>query len=83
MIIFTAVECVQHFGYSADWGGNNIQTTLISSSKVWRQRRYCKASSSTYGTKAFDVCYLSRPTGKLWPKFGKTLVEGYPYIESG
>jgi len=41
-----------------------------------------KHLSNTYGTKAFNVCYLSKPTGRRWPRFGKTIVEGYPYIES-
>ena len=38
--------------------------------------------AKTYGQRAFDVCYLSKPTGKRWPRFGNVLVEGYPYIES-
>ena len=37
--------------------------------------------SKTYGTRAVDVCELSEPTGKAWPRFGKLLVDGYPYIE--
>jgi glycerol-3-phosphate dehydrogenase len=28
------------------------------------------------------VCYLSKPTGKVWPRFGQVLVDGYPYIEA-
>lgn len=35
----------------------------------------------TYGAAAFAVCEMSRPSGKRWPRFGKTLVEGYPFIE--
>ena len=36
----------------------------------------------TYGTHAFDVCYLSKPTGKAWPRFGQVLVDGYPFVEA-
>lgn len=36
----------------------------------------------TYGTHAWDVCERTRPTGLRWPRFGKLLVDGYPYIES-
>jgi len=35
----------------------------------------------TYGAAAFAVCELSKPTGKRWPRFGRVLVEGYPFIE--
>ena len=41
-----------------------------------------KHLARTYGTHAFDVCYLSQPTGKTWPRFGQVLVEGYPFIEA-
>jgi glycerol-3-phosphate dehydrogenase len=41
-----------------------------------------KHLARTYGTHSFDVCYLSQPTGKTWPRFGQVLVEGYPYIEA-
>ena len=37
---------------------------------------------NAYGMRAFDVCEHSKPTGKRWPKFGKVLVDGYPYIEA-
>ena len=30
---------------------------------------------------AFDVCKLTRPTGKKWPRFGSILIEGFPYLE--
>lgn len=37
----------------------------------------------TYGTQAFAVCELSKPTGSTGlHRFGKVLVEGYPFIES-
>ena len=37
---------------------------------------------SAYGMRASDVCELSKPTGKRWPRFGVPLVEGYPFIEA-
>ena len=37
----------------------------------------------TYGTRAFNVCKLSKlNTDKIWPRFGQPLVSGYPYIEA-
>jgi glycerol-3-phosphate dehydrogenase len=36
----------------------------------------------TYGARAHEVCRLTRPTPKLWPRFGVPLVEGYPYLEN-
>lgn len=36
---------------------------------------------NTYGANAFAVCELSKPSGKNWPRFGKSIVEGFPYIE--
>jgi len=36
----------------------------------------------TYGSCAFAVCEMSKPTGKRWPRFGKRLVDGYPFIEA-
>lgn len=38
--------------------------------------------AKTYGTRALDVCEETKPTGKRWPKFGRYIAEGYPYIES-
>jgi len=40
-----------------------------------------KHLAHTYGSAAFAVCELSKPTGKRWPRFGRVLVEGYPYLE--
>jgi len=37
--------------------------------------------AKTYGVNAFDVCKMTEPTGKRWPRFGNTLVEGFPYVE--
>jgi glycerol-3-phosphate dehydrogenase len=36
----------------------------------------------TYGARAWEVCELTLPTDKRWPKFGNTLVEGFPYIDA-
>jgi glycerol-3-phosphate dehydrogenase len=36
----------------------------------------------TYGARAWEVCELTLPTEKRWPKFGNALVEGYPYIDA-
>eukprot|EP00316_Scyphosphaera_apsteinii_P011598 CAMPEP_0119316294 /NCGR_PEP_ID=MMETSP1333-20130426/39315_1 /TAXON_ID=418940 /ORGANISM="Scyphosphaera apsteinii, Strain RCC1455" /LENGTH=743 /DNA_ID=CAMNT_0007321899 /DNA_START=37 /DNA_END=2268 /DNA_ORIENTATION=+ len=36
----------------------------------------------TYGTGAFAVCEMARPTGKRWPRFGRIVAEGHPYIEA-
>lgn len=36
----------------------------------------------SYGTRAWEVCELSQPTGHKWPKFGKQLVYDYPYIDA-
>jgi glycerol-3-phosphate dehydrogenase len=30
---------------------------------------------------AFDVCAMAEPTNKKWPRFGNTLIEGYPFLE--
>ena len=38
--------------------------------------------ANTYGGRAWDVCALAEPTGERWPKFGKLLVDGYPYLEA-
>ena len=39
--------------------------------------------SATYGTRAFDVCELSKASGqKVWPKFGVPLHPCFPYIEA-
>ena len=66
------------------WGGKgyskNVAIKLVQKFGISEQT--AKHLANTYGTHAFDVCYLSKPTGKTWPRFGKVLVEGYPYIES-
>jgi glycerol-3-phosphate dehydrogenase len=40
-----------------------------------------KHLARTYGMNAFEVCEMTRPTGKRWPRFGGLLIEGYPYLE--
>mmetsp|Transcript_13446 Transcript_13446/g.37839 ORF Transcript_13446/g.37839 Transcript_13446/m.37839 type:complete len:786 (+) Transcript_13446:154-2511(+) len=35
-----------------------------------------------YGGRSWEVCELMEPTGKKWPKFGRLLVESYPYIDA-
>ena len=37
--------------------------------------------AKTYGGRAFEVCEMSNPTGKNWPRFGVPLVQNYPYID--
>jgi glycerol-3-phosphate dehydrogenase len=65
-------------------GGNgytkNVAIKLVQ--KFGISEDTAKHLARTYGTHAFDVCYLSRPTGKTWPRFGQVLVEGYPFIEA-
>ena len=47
-----------------------------------------KHLARTYGMHAYDVCAIEAELAtktkpqKLWPRFGTTLVEGYPYLES-
>ena len=31
---------------------------------------------NTYGMRAYDVCEAAKPTGLMWPRFGKKLVDG-------
>jgi glycerol-3-phosphate dehydrogenase len=38
--------------------------------------------AKTYGGRSWEVCQLSQPTNKVWPRFGVPLVEGYPYIDA-
>jgi len=38
--------------------------------------------SRTYGTRAWAVCELTKATKKRWPRFGISLVEGYPFLEN-
>lgn len=32
--------------------------------------------------RAVDVCEMAQPTGKRCPRYGRTLVEGHPFIEA-
>jgi glycerol-3-phosphate dehydrogenase len=36
----------------------------------------------SYGARSWEVCENITPSGKRWPKFGKLLVESYPYTEA-
>ena len=36
----------------------------------------------SYGARAWEVCELIEPSGKNWPKFGRKLVENFPYIDA-
>jgi glycerol-3-phosphate dehydrogenase len=36
----------------------------------------------SYGTRAWEVCELAKPTETRWPKFGKKLADNYPYIDA-
>ncbi|MGK3741774.1 MAG: glycerol-3-phosphate dehydrogenase [Bacillariaceae sp.] len=36
----------------------------------------------SYGARAWEVCELIQPSDKNWPKFGRLLVENYPYIDA-
>lgn len=40
-----------------------------------------KHLARTYGMHAFEVCKLAEPTMNRWPRFGNTLLEGYPFLE--
>ena len=40
-----------------------------------------KHLAHTYGMNALEVCRMATPTSKRWPRFGKALVEGFPYLE--
>lgn len=40
-----------------------------------------KHLARTYGMHAFEVCRITEPTVKRWPRFGHLLIEGYPYLE--
>jgi glycerol-3-phosphate dehydrogenase len=63
------------FGYTKNTAIKLVQKFGISEETAQHLAR-------TYGTHAFDVCYLSKPTGKAWPRFGQVLVDGYPFVEA-
>eukprot|EP00946_MAST-07B_sp_MAST-7B-sp1_P001877 g1877.t1 len=66
--------------HGGDGYGKNTDVKLVQ--KFGVAEDVAKHLAKTYGVHSFDVCYLSQPTGKKWPRFGKRLIEGYPYIES-
>jgi len=41
-----------------------------------------KHLSKTYGSRAWEVCEYSKPTNKMWPRFGVELTPLFPYIEA-
>lgn len=57
----------------------NIPVQLIQEFGVSEET--AKHLARTYGVNAFDVCKLTKPSGKKWPRFGNVLIEGYPYLE--
>jgi glycerol-3-phosphate dehydrogenase len=59
---------------------SNMSIKLVQ--KYGLTNRMAEHLVSTYGMRAPDVCELSRPTGKRYPRFGKLLVDGYPFIEA-
>lgn len=40
-----------------------------------------KHLAQTYGMNAFEVCRMAEPTGEVWPRFGKKLLQTFPYLE--
>jgi len=38
--------------------------------------------AKTYGTRAWEVCDLCKPTGKSWPRYGVQFAPLFPYIEA-
>jgi glycerol-3-phosphate dehydrogenase len=36
----------------------------------------------SYGSRAWEVCELTKPTHRRWPKFGRKLADNYPYIDA-
>jgi glycerol-3-phosphate dehydrogenase len=38
--------------------------------------------AKSYGSRAWEVCKLTQPTDKRWPKFGKKIAEMYPYVDA-
>ena len=59
---------------------NNTNIKLVQ--KYGMGDRVAQHLVNTYGMRAYDVCELSKPTGKRYPRFGNLLVEGYPFIEA-
>lgn len=76
-----AGPCVTHemplrggIGYN-----RNIPIMLVQEFGVSEET--AKHLARNYGMNAFDVCRMTEPTGKAWPRFGHLLLEGYPYLE--
>jgi len=62
-----------------DGYNRNVPVQLVQEFGV--SEEVAKHLARTYGMHAFDVCRLTKPTGKTWPRFGDTLLEGFPYLE--
>lgn len=58
----------------------NVPVQLVQ--KYGVSEETAKHLARTYGMNAFDVCEMTKPSGKRWPRFGKLLIEGYPYLEA-
>jgi len=78
---FEAGPCVTHKKRLRGGEGynRNIPVQLVQEFGV--SEDVAKHLAHAYGMHAFDVCRLTKPTGKTWPRFGDTLLEGFPYLE--
>lgn len=50
--------------------------------KYGMSQEVAKHLVKSYGARAWEVCELIQPSDKNWPKFGRLLVENYPYIDA-
>ena len=50
--------------------------------KYGMSQEVAKHLVKSYGARAWEVCELTQPSDKNWPKFGRLLVENYPYIDA-
>jgi glycerol-3-phosphate dehydrogenase len=66
------------------FGGDGYTNTLAIEliQKYGMSQEVAEHLVKSYGARAWEVCELIEPTGKKWPKFGKLLIEGYPYIDA-
>jgi glycerol-3-phosphate dehydrogenase len=77
----TAGPCkTQHLSLRGGVGYNrNVPVKLVQEYGV--SEATAKHLAHTYGMNAFAVCELAEPTSQRWPRFGNTLIEGYPFLE--
>lgn len=65
------------------WGGKgykrNVPIQLVQ--KYGVSEATAKHLAATYGMRAFQVCKMAEPTKTSWPRFGNTLLPGFPYLE--